>query len=130
MISRGHCSGGGRDFIRVISQEMCGVPRDRVIGSGTRLEYRSTAEVELPINDGPGKPIHIWTRTGRQPLLAGGNADGDVPMLESAQFALIVRHADGQREFEYDQGAEKALAEAAERDSTIVSMQNDFSQIC
>src|SRR3954469_6099973 len=34
------CSAGGRDLVRVISQDMYGVPRQRVIGSGTTLEYR------------------------------------------------------------------------------------------
>jgi phosphoglycolate phosphatase-like HAD superfamily hydrolase len=34
------CSAGGRDFVRVVSQEMYGIPRQNVIGSGTTLEYR------------------------------------------------------------------------------------------
>jgi hypothetical protein len=33
-------SGGGRDFMRPISDEVYGIPRDRVIGSATALEYR------------------------------------------------------------------------------------------
>ena len=35
------CSAGGRDFVRVISDEMYAIPRERVIGSGTTLEYRN-----------------------------------------------------------------------------------------
>ena len=31
------CSAGGRIFVRVVSQEMYGIPRERVIGSGTTL---------------------------------------------------------------------------------------------
>jgi phosphoglycolate phosphatase-like HAD superfamily hydrolase len=34
------CSGGGRDFVRVVPEEMYGIPRQQVIGSGTTLEYR------------------------------------------------------------------------------------------
>src|SRR2546429_154290 len=34
-------SGGGRDFVRPISQEMYGIPRERVIGSATALAYTS-----------------------------------------------------------------------------------------
>ena len=34
------CSGGGRDFVRAVVQEMYGIPRERVIGSGATLEYR------------------------------------------------------------------------------------------
>jgi hypothetical protein len=37
-------SGGGRDFMRPISQEVYGIPRDRVIGSATSFEYADTAE--------------------------------------------------------------------------------------
>jgi len=128
------CSGGGRDFVRPFSDRLYGIPRERVIGSATTLEYRDgalyrTAGVEQPIDDGPGKPVHIWTRTGRKPLLAGGNADGDVPMLESARFGLLLRHDDAEREFAYDEGAEQALAEAKNRRWTVVSMREDFGQV-
>jgi phosphoserine phosphatase len=128
------CSAGGRDFVRAVSEQVYGLPRDHVIGSATTLEYRDgdlyrATGVEQPIDDGPGKPIHIWTRTGRKPLLAGGNADGDVPMLETARFALLVRHDDAEREFAYDDGAEKALAEASAHGWTLVSMKEDFKII-
>ncbi len=128
------CSGGGRDFVRVISEAVYGLPRDRVIGSAPILEYRDgdlyrTAGIEQPIDDGPGKPVHIWARTGCKPLLAGGNADGDVPMLETARFGLLVRHDDADREFAYDEGAEKALAAAATNGWTVVSMERDFKTV-
>ena len=87
--------------------------------------YR-TKGVEQPIGDGPGKPVHIWARTGRKPLLAAGNADGDAAMLRTARFGLLIRHDDAGREFAYDAGAEKALTKAKERGWTVVSMQNDF----
>jgi phosphoglycolate phosphatase-like HAD superfamily hydrolase len=128
------CTAGGRDFVRVVCQELYGIPRDRVIGSGTTLEYRRgqvwrTRGLEQPIDDGPGKPVHIWTRTGVMPLLAGGNADGDAAMLECARFALLIRHDDAGREFAYDTGAEQALAWAKEREWTVVSMQDDFKVV-
>ena len=47
-----------------------------------------------PIDEDPGKPVHIWTRTGCKPLLAGGNADGDAAMLRTARFSLLIRHDD------------------------------------
>jgi phosphoglycolate phosphatase-like HAD superfamily hydrolase len=128
------CTAGGRDFVRVISKEMYGIPRERVIGSGTTLEYRRgrvwrTKDLEQPIDDGPGKPVHIWKHTGRMPLLAGGNGDGDVGMLERARFALLIRHDDAGREFAYDAGSEQALVRAKERGWTVVSMQNDFKVV-
>jgi phosphoserine phosphatase len=128
------CSAGGRDFVRPVSERLYGIPPERVIGSATTLEYRDgdlyrTAGVEQPIDDGPGKPVHIWTRTGRRPLLAGGNADGDAAMLETARFGLLVRHDDAEREFAYDEGAERALAEAKDRGWTVVSMKRDFATV-
>jgi len=128
------CSGGERDFMRPVSEQMYGIPRERVIGSATTVQYRDgelyrTKDVEQPIDDGAGKPEHIWMRTGRTPLLAGGNADGDVPMLQTARFGLLIRHDDAGREFAYDTGAEKALAEARERGWTVVSMRDDFKTV-
>ncbi len=128
------CTAGGRDFVRVVAQEMYGIDRQNVIGSGTTLEYRHgqvyrAKGVEQPVDDGPGRPVHIWARTGRQPLLACGNADGDAAMLRTARFGLLIRHDDAGREFAYDTGAEKALAKAKERGWTVVSMQNDFKVV-
>ena len=39
-----------------------------------------------PIDEDPGRPVDIWTRTGRKPLLAGENADGDAAILRTARF--------------------------------------------
>ena len=35
-------------------------------------------------DDGPVKPVRIWSRIGRRPILAGGNSNGDIPMLRYA----------------------------------------------
>src|SRR6266513_4695268 len=136
-------SGGGRDFMRPISQEVYGVPRERVIGSASTLDYTSDdrggtithkAEVDY-LDDGPQKPIRIWGRVGRRPLLAAGNSNGDVPMLEFTQhpdkpsLRLLVLHDDGQREFDYSNGAEQALERAANSGWTIVSMKNDWATV-
>ena len=84
-------SGGGRDFMRPISDEMYGIPRDRVIGSSTALDYRDGTIMRKPeadvLDDGPEKPVRIWSRVGRRPLLAAGNSNGDIQMLEFAQHA-------------------------------------------
>ena len=136
-------SGGGRDFMRPISQEVYGIPRERVIGSSSQLAYTSdehggtithTAAPEY-LDDGPQKPIRIWSRTGRRPLVAGGNSNGDVPMLDFSQHAdkpslrLLVLHDDAEREFEYTAGAEQALERAHADGWTVVSMKNDWSTI-
>ena len=133
-------SGGGRDFMRPISQEMYGIPRDRVIGSATTFQYTSDdrggtithkAEADY-LDDGPQKPIRIWSRTGRRPLLAAGNSNGDIPMLEFTHhqdrpvLRLLVLHDDAQREFDYTSGAEQALEQAHKRGWTVVSIKSDW----
>lgn len=128
------CSAGGRDFVRVVCEDLYGIPRENVIGSGVTLEYRDgavyrTRAFEQPIDDGPGKPVHIWMRTGRTPLFAGGNADGDIAMLETARFGLLVHHDDPDREFAYDAGGDHALAAAQERGWTVVSMKRDWATV-
>jgi phosphoglycolate phosphatase-like HAD superfamily hydrolase len=128
------CSAGGRDFVRAVCEQIYGIPRERVIGSSAPVELQAgelvrMPGVEQPIDDGPGKPVHIWAHTGRKPLLAGGNADGDVEMLASATFSLLIHHDDSQREFSYDEGAEHALTEAEAHGWTVASMKSDFSTI-
>jgi phosphoserine phosphatase len=133
-------SGGGRDFMRPISQEVYGIPRQRVIGSSAALAYTSdehggtiTHKAELDyLDDGPQKPIRIWSRTGRRPLLAAGNSNGDVPMLHFTQhpdkpsLRLLVLHDDDEREFAYTSGAERALDQAASDGWTVVSVKTDW----
>ena len=136
-------SGGGRDFMRPISQEVYGIPRQRVIGSSAALAYTSderggtiTHRPELDyLDDGPEKPIRIWSRTGRRPLLAAGNSNGDVPMLHFTQhpdkpsLRLLVLHDDGDREFDYTTGAEQALAQAERDNWTVISVKKDWATV-
>jgi phosphoserine phosphatase len=136
-------SGGGRDFMRPISQEVYGIPRERVIGSATALEYTSNADggtiTHKPeadyLDDGPQKPIRIWSRTGRRPLLAVGNSNGDIPMLEFIQhpdtpsLGVLVLHDDAEREFDYTSGAEQALKQAETRGWTITSIKRDWATV-
>ena len=135
-------SGGGRDFMRPVTEEMYGISRDRVIGSSTALDYvadddggkimrKPEADV---LDDGPAKPIRIWSRIGRRPLVAGGNSNGDLPMLAFAGGArpalrLLVLHDDAEREFDYVKGAEKALDAAQAGGWTVVSIKNDWSTV-
>src|SRR3954447_12690372 len=136
-------SGGGRDFMRPISQEVYGIPRERVIGSATALEYTSNGDggtiTHKPeadyLDDGPQKPIRIWSRTGRRPLLAVGNSNGDIPMLEFTRhphrpfLGVLILHDDGEREFDYTRGAEEALAQADTNHWTVASIKNDWATV-
>ena len=136
-------SGGGRDFMRPISQELYGIPREGVIGSTAELAYTSDehggtithkAEPDY-LDDGPVKPIRIWSRIGRRPLLAAGNSNGDVPMLHFTQhddkpsLRLLVLHDDGEREFDYTAGAEQALEQADLAGWTVVSIKDDWATV-
>ena len=136
-------SGGGRDFMRPISQELYGIPRDRVIGSSTALEYvpddrggtiTRKAEADV-LDDGPQKPIRIWSRIGCRPLLAAGNSNGDIQMLDFTQhedkpfLRLLVLHDDAEREFDYTSGAEQALDRAGTSGWTIVSVKDDWATV-
>ncbi len=136
-------SGGGRDFMRPVSQEMYGIPRERVIGSALALEYAANdrggtvmrkAEADY-LDDGPQKPVRIWSRVGRRPLLAAGNSNGDIAMLDFTQhhaapvMRLLVLHDDAEREFAYTSGAEQAVARANADGWTTVSMKNDWFSV-
>lgn len=136
-------SGGSRDFMRVITQELYGIPPERVVGSSFGLGYTedehggSLAYLAEPdvFDDGPAKPVRIWSRIGRRPLVAGGNSNGDVPMLQYAggrartALRILVHHDDAEREFDYTAGAETALATAQAQDWTVVSVKDDWATV-
>jgi phosphoserine phosphatase len=136
-------SGGDRDFIRPITQAAYGIPPERVIGSSTALRYQEDerggsivygAEPDV-FDDGPIKPVRIWSRIGRRPLVAGGNSNGDMPMLRFAggptgpALRLLVLHDDPEREFDYTVGAEQALDHAREQGWTVVSIKDDWETV-
>ncbi len=136
-------SGGDRDFMRPFAQDIYGIPPERVIGSAlglgfddsgddTQLVYKSKTEF---FDDGPEKPVRIWSRIGRRPLVAGGNSNGDVPMMRFARtgqrdaLRLLVLHDDPDREFDYTAGAEDALERARAQDWTVISIKNDWAAV-
>lgn len=136
-------SGGGRDFMRPITDEMYGIAPDRVIGSSVSLEFRAGDHggdvLTVPhldvLNDGPVKPPRIWSRIGRRPILAAGNSNGDIQMLQYVEgnprssLCLLVNHDDADREFDYMAGAEDAVKMANERGWVMVSMKQDWQTV-
>ncbi|MGX9787416.1 HAD family hydrolase [Mycobacterium sp. MMS18-G62] len=127
-------SGGARDFMRPITSQLYGIPPERVVGSSVGLDYRdgelfTTSQPEF-LDDGPMKPVRLWSRIGRRPILAAGNSNGDIEMLEFTKgMRLLILHDDADREFGYTAGAEKALEQAAKDDWTVVSMRNDWTHV-
>ncbi|MGX7678976.1 HAD family hydrolase [Jatrophihabitans sp. DSM 45814] len=132
-------SGGDRDFMRMVTAHMYGVPPERVIGSSTGLRYQQGSivyQAEMDIfDDGPVKPVRIWARTGVRPLIAGGNANGDIEMLEFAAppgrtaLALVVSHDDPDRDVAYNAGSERLQLQASEQQWTTISIQHDWSTV-
>jgi phosphoglycolate phosphatase-like HAD superfamily hydrolase len=136
-------SGGGRDFMRPVTQALYGIPPERVIGSAVKLSFQADEheatimrQVDLDfVDDGPAKAVHIWERIGRRPIFAAGNANGDIPMLQytdmsaQASLSLLVNHDDADRESDYTAGAEDALKMAQERNWVVVSMKDDFKTV-
>ncbi|MGW0159160.1 HAD family hydrolase [Mycobacterium sp. NPDC003323] len=132
-------SGGGRDFMRPVTTRMYGIPPERVIGSSVGLDFvdghlRTTNRPEF-LDDGPVKPVRIWGRTGRRPIFAAGNSNGDIEMLQFSQagshpsLQLLVRHDDAEREFDYVAGAEKSLQLADSSGWTVASIKHDWTHV-
>lgn len=128
------CSGGGRDFMRVFSEETLGIYRENVIGSAPEWEWEDGRlvrrnEMHGNLSLGPGKLEHIYARTGRMALFAGGNGDVDLEMLQEARFRLVVVHDDKEREYLVTAAAEKLLAAGEQGGWTMVSMKNDWKTV-
>ena len=126
--------------MRPIAEEMYGIPPERVIGSSNALRYDDAAGTLAYLaepdvfDDGPVKPVRIWSRVGRRPILAAGNSNGDMPMLgfagaPPAGLGLLVLHDDPEREFDYTAGSEEALARAGEAGWTVVSVKDDWAAV-
>ena len=128
------CSGGGRDFMRAIAEETWGIFQENVIGSAPEWSYRDGRlvrdnEMRGELALGPGKPSHLFARTGRLPKFAAGNGDVDIEMLEVADFALVVVHDDADREYAVTSGAEQLLDVAAAKNWQTVSMKDDWNNL-
>ena len=141
-------SGGGIEFMRPWTEKVYGIPPEQVIGSSikTKFELRGGSPVlmRLPeinfIDDKHGKPVGINQHIGRRPILAFGNSDGDLQMLQwtaagpAPRFMGLVRHTDNEREWAYDRTSavgrlDQALDAAKTEGWTIVDMQRDWKSI-
>jgi phosphoglycolate phosphatase-like HAD superfamily hydrolase len=141
-------SGGTIEFMRPWAEKVYGVPPEQVIGSSQVVQYEvrngQPALIRMPkldfVDDGPGKPVGIYRNIGRKPILAFGNSDGDLQMLQytasgsGPHLALLVHHDDAAREFAYDRQSkigklDKAWNEAVAQGWTVVSMRDDWQTI-
>jgi len=141
-------SGGGVEFMRAWTSQVYGVPPDQVVGTTfkTRYEVRDGTPVivRLPeiefVDDKSGKPLGINKFIGTRPVMAFGNSDGDLQMLQwttagsGARFGLLVHHTDGVQEYAYDRQSavgrlNVALDAAPKNGWTVVNMKDDWAKI-
>ena len=141
-------SGGGVDFMRPWAEQVYGIPLEQVVGSRgkVKLELRDGEPVlvKLPeidlVDDQAGKPVGIHQQIGRRPLMAFGNSDGDLQMLQwttagaGPRFALLVHHTDGEREWAYDKPSpvgqlDQALVEARAKGWIVVDMKQEWKRV-
>lgn len=141
-------SGGGISFMRPMTMEAYGIPPEQVIGSRIATEYQiidgMPSLVRMPeidfIDDKEGKPVGIMQGIGRRPILAFGNSDGDMQMIEfttagdGLRLGLYVHHTDAEREYAYDRDGhvgvlDKAWDRAADEGWIIVDMKSDWNTI-
>ena len=143
-------SGGGIDFMRVMSQKMYGIPPEQVVGSFALGEFSMSADgtqirktMQGAFNDDKAnKPVAIHLFIGHRPVAAFGNSDGDLQMLQYAAaspdykaFGLLVHHTDAAREYAYDSHPPasgklvEALPEAKAKGWTVVDMKQDWKTV-
>lgn len=143
-------SGGGADFMRVLSENIYGIPPEQVVGSTARTKYQLTQNGPvliktmdyLFVDDKEGKPVGIHQFIGRRPIVCFGNSDGDKQMLEYTtinnpypSLGVIIHHTDAEREYEYDAKPKssgklvEALEEAPERGWVVVDMKSGWKKV-
>src|SRR4029453_2005899 len=108
-------SGGGIEFMRVIAEQLYGIPPAQVIGSSGKFRYEAgdgkPVMVRLPeldfFDDKEGKPAAIQKFIGQRPIAAFGNSDADLQMLQwtaagsGRRLMMLVDHTDAAREYDY-----------------------------
>ncbi len=138
-------TGSEVEFSRALAAELYGIPPDQVIGSQLRQKFKikdgtsqlvREARLDM-INDGRAKPENLQAHLGRAPVIAFGNSDGDLPMLQwvtsapGPRLGLILHHTDAKREYAYNSKAKqgklrKALEQAKTNKWIVVDMTNDW----
>ncbi len=137
------CTGGTIEFVRSISSQLYGIPKDQVIGTTFKYKFVDssnqvlrTPELEI-FNDKINKPVAIQEHIGQRPVFACGNEGGagDIYMLKYSQgsryhsFQMIINHDDSTREFFYQEKDSASLKAATKNKWHVVSMKNDWKEI-
>jgi len=141
-------SGGGIQFMRPMTEKAYGIPPEQVVGSSVVSKFKivdgKPKIVRMPkidfIDDKAGKPVGIYQHIGRRPILAFGNADADMQMIQytkagaGPRLGLYVHHTDAEREYAYDREShvgklDKVLDMADANGWIIVDMKKDWKRV-
>jgi phosphoglycolate phosphatase-like HAD superfamily hydrolase len=142
-------SGGSVEFMRTYTEQVYSIPPERVVGSSIETRYEvqggKPSLLRLPqidfVDDKVGKPVGIHKHVGLRPILAFGNSDGDLEMLQwttvgsgGVRLGLVLHHDDAEREYAYDRESkvgtlDKALDLAGQSGWVVVSMKNDWNTV-
>ena len=141
-------SGGGVEFMRPWTEQVYGIPPEQVVGSTIVTEFALQDGVPVLLrrpemdflDDKEGKPVAINKFIGRRPILAVGNSDGDLQMLQWAtetdgrRLGVLVHHDDAEREYAYGRDSsigrlDQALDLAPDAGWIVVSMKDDWRTV-
>jgi phosphoserine phosphatase len=136
------------EFIRLWSEKAFGIPPEQVVGSTLKTTYafsngKGTLNLGPEVNmicNGAEKPVAIGYHTGKRPIAAFGNSDGDIQMLqytttgEGKRLGVLIHHTDAAREWAYDSpsdiGELKAgMQEVPKQGWIVVDMKRDWRVI-
>ncbi len=138
------CTTGTASFVRVLAQDVFGIPPTQVIGTILKAEARLVdgrmSVYRLPIidlvNDQAVKPVTLAQALGAaRPVFAAGTIGSDLAMLayakgrSGASFQLLINHNDERRESAYSEKDGASLAAAAKLGFTVVDMAHEWKQI-
>lgn len=138
-------SGGDIAFMRIVTEDMYGIPPERIIGSffvdktmdkNGKLEIFRTSTLGL-MNDKDNKPVGIVRHIGRRPIFSAGNVrnGGDIAHLRYSSegsgetLQLMINHDDADREAAYQEKDNASLNAAKKFGWQVVSMKKDWKQI-
>ena len=136
-------TGSAQDFVRSFSEDVVGIPPERVIGTWTQATYVKNDDGTVTLlrgetqfdNGYERKPANIEARIGRRPVFAAGNSNNDEPMCRYAVtgprrgLAIWIRHDDAEREYAY--GRPGRIGELCDEHPAAhaVSMQRDWARV-
>ena len=141
-------SGAEMDFVRAMSESLFHVPKTHIIAGIQKLTYEEQKGKPVLIKDpeilyvidGPTKAVAIQQLIGRRPVIAVGNADGDIQMLKWSKtfhgpsLQMLIHHTDSIREWAYDRYSkvgklDKGLDIAKSQNWLLVDMKKDWKKI-